>query len=207
MSKYGHREYNWFEAIVNRLGGEDAADRFLRGELAVSEPTHSWREANGVIYLSVISNGTTGEQWITRLEGKNLRIGDYAKQVLRSPDFKPTSGVLTKVAVLKGILFENSDRITSKIYAEAVNRKLEKPNAEIACLIREKFTDKEIEAMGLTWIVAMHKPIDVSGVPDLLGAGRDGDGYWLGAYDDGPDLRWHRASGFAFAVSQVSSSN
>lgn len=32
MSKYGHRTGNWHEAIVNKMGGEDNADRFLRGE-------------------------------------------------------------------------------------------------------------------------------------------------------------------------------
>lgn len=37
MSKYGHRSHNWFEAIVNKLGGEEAAERFLRGELVVGE--------------------------------------------------------------------------------------------------------------------------------------------------------------------------
>jgi len=37
MSKYGHRSHNWFEAIVNKLGGESDAERFLRGELVVSE--------------------------------------------------------------------------------------------------------------------------------------------------------------------------
>jgi hypothetical protein len=37
MSKYGHRSVNWFEAIVNKLGGEAQAERLLRGELAVVE--------------------------------------------------------------------------------------------------------------------------------------------------------------------------
>ena len=36
-NKYGHRTHNWFEAIVNKLGGEERADRFLRGELSVVE--------------------------------------------------------------------------------------------------------------------------------------------------------------------------
>ena len=35
MSKYGHRQHNWFEAIVNKLGGEDCAEALLRGELEV----------------------------------------------------------------------------------------------------------------------------------------------------------------------------
>ena len=37
MSKYGHRPHNWFEGIVNKLGGEEGAERFLRGELIIKE--------------------------------------------------------------------------------------------------------------------------------------------------------------------------
>ncbi len=189
-------------AIVKKLGGHDRALRFLRGELLVSEPTCSWREEDGVIYFSVTSDGTTGEDWIKRLEGNGFCVGDYAKQVLRSPDFKPTNGVTTEVAILKGMLFEDNDRITKKIRAEADKRKLEKPNAELACLIREKFTDKEIEAMGLWWIVAMHEPIkDSDGGPRLLSAYRGGVGRWLFAYYDTPGLGWTHDYGFAFAVS------
>src|SRR3989338_997685 len=152
------------------------------GEWVVTKPTRSWREEDGVIYFSVTSDGTTGEDWIKRLEGNGFRVGDYAKQVLRSPSFKPTKGVVTEVAVLKGMLFEDNDRIMKKIRAEADKRKLGKPEPELACLIREKFTDKEIEAMGLIWIVAMHEPInDSDGVPVLLYADRYGDGRWLHA--------------------------
>ena len=193
-------------AIVKKLGGHDMALRFLRDELSVSESTRSWREEDGVIYFSVESDGTTGEDWIKRLEGHGFRVGDYAKQVLRTPSFKPTSGVTTEVAVLKGMLFEDQSRITSKIRAEADKRKLSKPNAELACLIREKFMDKEIEAMGLWYIVAMHEPINDSvGDPSLLYADRYGVGRWLNAYIGGPVSRWDRGNGFAFAVSQVSS--
>lgn len=193
-------------AIVKKLGGHDMALRFLRDELSVSEPTRSWREEDGVIYFSVTSDGTTGEDWITRLESKGFRVGDYAKQVLRSSDFKPTSGVTTEVAVLKDMLFEDQSRITSRIRAEGAFRKLSKPNAELACLIRLKFTDKEIEQMGLWYIVAMHEPInDPAGSPFLLNANRDDFGGWLGVYYDWPDGGWDRGGGFAFAVSQVSS--
>ena len=191
-------------AIVKKLGGHDMALRFLRDELSVSEPIRLWREEDGVIYFSVTSDGMTGEDWIKRLSGNGFRIGDYAKQVLRSPSFKPTSGVTTEVAVLKGMLFEDNNRITKKIRAEADKRKLSKPNAELACLIREKF--KEIESMGLIWIVAMHEPInDSDGDPHLLHANRDDGGRWLFAYNGRPDYGWVRDSGFAFAVSQVSS--
>ena len=197
------------ENIMHQTGEADPneAVRLVNsGEWVVSKQTHSWREEDGVIYFSVTSDGTTGEDWITRLESKGFRVGDYAKQVLRSPDFKPTNGVTTEVAVLKGRLFEDNDRITKKIRAEAYKRKLSKPNAELACLIREKFTDKEIEAMGLWYIVAMHEPInDSGGVPFLLVASRHDGGRWLDACNDGPGSGWSRGGGFAFAVSQVSS--
>lgn len=193
-------------AIVKKLGGHDGAIKFLQGKLTVSEPTRNWREQDGVIYLSVTSDGTTGPEWIKRLEKKGFRLSDYAKSVLRSPDFKPTKGVTTEIAILKGMLFEDRDRITSNIRDLASQRKLTTPNAEVACLIRENFSDEDIEAMGLIWIVTMHEPIkDSDGDPSLLIADRDGGGRWLDTYCDKPDSRWSRGDGFAFAVSQVSS--
>lgn len=206
--KYNEMTWGQMEEVVNKLGGYEAALKFLHGELTVSEPTRRWREQDGVIYFSVTSDGTTGPQWIERLENKGFRVGDYAKSVLRSDDFKPTSGVTTEIAVLKGKLFEDNDRITKKIRAEADKRKLEKPNAEVACLIRENFSDKEIEAMDLWWIVAMHEPIkDSVGRPDLLDANRDDGGFWLRAFCGRPGNEWCRDGGFAFAVSQVNSQN
>jgi len=173
-------------------------------EPLASEPTPSWREQDGAIYFSVISDGATGEEWIKRLENKGFRIGDYAKQLLCSSNFQPTSGVTTEIAVLKGMLFQENDRTTKKIRAKAGEHKLMKPNAEVACLIREKFTDEEIEAMGLLWIVVMHEPInDFDGCPGLLSASRCGDGRWLRAYYGRPGSRWLRVNGFAFVVSQV----
>ncbi len=202
--KYGELNLGQVEAIVNKLGGMEGVDRLLRGEITISEPECTWREQDGVIYFSVTSDGTTGEEWIKRLESKDFRTSDYAKSVLRSSDFKPTDGVTTEVAVLKGMLFEDNDRITKKIRAEADKRKLTKPNAEVACLIREKFTDEEIEAMGLWGIVAMHEPIkDSDGDPYLLRADRSGDGRWLCAYCVSPGHRWDREYGFAFVASQV----
>lgn len=203
MSK-NNKTVDRIQAVWNILGGEEGVDLLLRGEITVSKSERTWREQDGVIYFSVTSDGTTGEEWITRLESKDFRVSDYAKSVLRSPDFKPTDGITTEIAVLKGMLFSNNDRVTKKIRAEADKRNLTKPNAEVACLIRENFMDEEIEAMGLWWIVAMHEPIkDSDGDPFLLRAGRDDDGRWLYACCDDPGSRWDRRHGFAFAVSQV----
>ena len=170
----------------------------------LNQPTRHWREEDGVIYFSVTSDNESGEGWIKRLEAKGYRVSDYTKSVLHSPDFKPTNGVTTKIAVLKGSIFEDSDRITQNIRAEADKRGLTKPDAEVACLIRDQFSDEEVEAMGLWWIVAMHEPIkDSDGGPNLLGAGRSDDGRWLDVCCGDPDCRWDREFGFAVAVLQV----
>jgi hypothetical protein len=160
----------------------------------------NWREENGVIYFSVTALGITGKNWITRLEDNDCYVGKYAKQLLRCPDFKPTkAGTLIEVAVLKGTLFEDNDRITKKIRAEGALRKLGTPEPELACLIRLKFTDKEIGAMGLWWIVTMHEPIeDRNGDPSLLSADSYGPNCWLEAYYGRPDDWWDRSLGFAF---------
>ena len=193
--------------IMRQTGVKDPneAVRLINsGEWAIFKPTRSWREQDGVIYLSVTSDGTTGPEWIARLEKKGFRVGDYAKSVLCSKDFKPTSGITTEIAILKGMLFEDSNRVTKKIRVEAESRKLTKPNAEVACLIRENFSDEEIEAMGLYWIVAMHEPInDSDGGPTLLSVDRDDDGSWLDTLCDKPASGWDRDDGFAFVVSQA----
>lgn len=193
--------------IMKQLGVEDPSEavRLVNsGECIVSRPVRTGTEKDGIIYFSVKSDGTTGEEWIVRLEGKRYRVGDYAKSVLRSKDFKPTNGVTTWVAVIKGELFTDENRITKKIRKFAGSMKLFEPNAEVSCLIREMFTDKDLEAMGLTWIITMHKPIkDSGGYLRLLRAARDGDGSWLLTYYGNSDGQWGRHGGFAFAVSQV----
>jgi hypothetical protein len=197
--------------LASQMGIDDVGEAIRRinsGEWTVSQPARRWREQDGVIYLSVISNGMTGEEWIKHLEKLGFRLSDYAKSVLRSPDFKPTKGVTTEIAILKGMLFEEKDRYTKNIRAMAAERKFITPNAEIACLIRENFSDEDIEAMGLIWIVAMHEPIkDSDGDLSLLDANRSDDGQWLGTFYDNPGSRWDREDGFAFVVSQVSSQN
>ncbi len=164
-----------------------------------------WHEKDGIVYLSVTSDGTTGEHWIRRLEENSFRVGDYAKQVLLHPAFSPTKNLTTEVAVLRGLLFADNDRCTAKIRAEAEKRNLSKPNAEIACLIRDKFSDLEIEGMGLQYIVAMHEPInDSGGLPRLLNADRSHEGRWLYAHGDRPDRMRGHDFGFAFVVSSCS---
>lgn len=206
MSKFASADYTHGQtnAIIKKLiaqGGPDGPIKFLRGELVVK---HNWREENNVIYFSVTSDGTTGPQWIERLYGKNLRISGYAERVLEKAGFKPTKGVTTEVAVLKGLCFSDDGRTIENIRTQAVNRALETPSAEIACLIRDKFVGEEIEGMGLKRIIVMHKPIKSQDDFHLLLSADTSDGFWLGTHIINPDLILpHPQVGFAFVVSKV----
>ena len=169
-----------------------------------TDSARTWTEKDGVIRFSVISDSTTGKQWIARLESKGFRISDYAKSVLRSKSFKPTSGIIYEVTILRGELFSDNERTTRNIREEAKKRSLSTPNAEIVCLIREKFSDKELETMELYYIVTMHNSIkDSNGDPRLLDIDRLVSGSWLYSCYDGPGCGWGRGRGFAF-ISQVS---
>lgn len=142
------------------------------------------------------SDGTSGPEWVIRLEKKGVLLSDNAKNLLRSPGFTPTTGVTTRIAVLKGALFTDSERVVKVIRLEADRRGLISPNAEVACLIRQKFSDEDIEKMGRMGIITMHNPlIEVDGGPDLLGTSTSSS---MRAYYGGQDDRWEYAHGFAF---------
>ncbi len=104
--KYSNIRLGTIEAVWNKLGGENGVDKFLRGEIAVAEPMSRFRERDGVIYFTLpATDGTTGPVWINRLEAKGFRLSKWSKDVLNSPEFRPTTGVVREIAVLKGMLF------------------------------------------------------------------------------------------------------
>jgi hypothetical protein len=193
------------EADVQKFGCHDSVPHFLRDELVVSEQIKRWGEVDGVIYLTVtLDKPMAGNKWIPWVETKGDRAGDCAKSVLRSKKFKSSVAGTYEIVILKSSLFEDNDRTTQNIRAKADEMKLVKPNADIACLIREQFTDKEIEAMGIKWIVAMHEPIEDSAHrPRLIAVCRYGNSRWLAAYRCYPGDVWACGFGFAFFPPQV----
>ncbi|MDD4607251.1 MAG: hypothetical protein PHS07_02885 [Patescibacteria group bacterium] len=161
-----------------------------------------WCKQDGIIYFTVTSD-TTGEGWIERFKDQGFDVSDYAQGVLRSPDFKPTKGVTRKIAIIMGTTWDHyRDRTTKNIRAKASELGFTTPSGEVACLIKEQFSDEKIKAMGLYWIVTMHEPIYVNGDPLLLDASISR----VVTYYGNPDRRWSRGDGFAFEVPQVSGS-
>lgn len=160
-------------AVVDKLGGDDAALLFLCGDVKVVN-LRQWKEHAGVINFSITSEGTSGLEWIERLKRGGSMVTKKAEEVLFLNNFKPSNGVTFEITVLKGALYETSEshlkaagpfqgirlidgtyRDNRRILSDASWRKLKMPTAEIACLIREKFSDSEMNKMGIGEFVVM----------------------------------------------------
>lgn len=178
------------------------------GEILIVNP--KWAKEKGIIRFTVTSDGATGAQWIDRLESKGFRIRDYVKNIFLSENFNPTKGVTYEITVLKSELFSselssNYYLTTKTIREKAGNLKLSSPNIETACLIREKFSNAEFMAMGLSFITVMHEPIKGEfGYPVSLDPDYNELGLWLIGRNNEPNYHWKDSFGFAFVASRSS---
>lgn len=135
-----------------------------------------WTKTKAGPSFKVTSDGTTGQEWGRHLKKKGCSIDFFARDLLLSQSFKPTINTRTKVVVLRRKAW--SKMTYENVRESAGNLGLIAPHAEVACLICEKFTNRDMEAMGLSSIVVMHEPVTGSSVklPDeflvLLRVGR-----------------------------------
>lgn len=121
--------------------------------------------------------------------------------MLEAVYFQPTKGVNIEVAILKGELFKDGDRTSKNVRELALKRKLMRTKAEVACLIRDRFSDEDIRAMGLEAIVVFHEEIkDSAADPDCLVVQTNHSGGGLGGCYAEDDRSWKLSDGFAFAV-------
>ncbi len=189
------------------------AVRRVNSDEWIVTPVLRWRvDENGWIRFILTSTGETGAEWADWFRENEYDLGNEAEFMLRSGAFRPSpKGTIYEIAVLPGKLWkDDNERITSNIRAYCDDHGLvhgKEENAEVGCLIRRAFSDEEIEAMGLTWIVTMHDPIsDSDGYPFLFGALRSDGDRRFGACVGKPSRRWFADDGFAVLVSQVSPS-
>lgn len=163
-----------------------------------------WTERDGVIYFTLPStDGRTGKQWKKSLKSQGKRFSNVAEAVLDSDDFVPTTGVVYKVAIIRGTFWKKDNkRLIKNIEAEGVSRGWVKLQPEAVCLIREYFSDEELGVMDLLYILGIHKPIEARGGPLFLCSNRHGKGGWLDTDWANPDSNWSDGGAFAFGLPQ-----
>lgn len=170
--------------------------------------TPTWRVENGVIYTSVISNGMTGEEWTYRFLNKGFDLTEDFKSTLLSPEFKATSGVRTEVAIFDHLPEDEfGDEVNAaSVRAFAAEQRVTLPTLEVACLIRDKFSNKEfLNDMNLPWVVCVLESIyNRPGGREMIRLMMDCCTRNISACHVTPETHIGHNCGVAFTVSEVS---
>lgn len=153
--------------IMRQTGVNDANEAVrlvTSGEWLVKKPKREWREADGVIYLEVTSSNPGCEGWSEWCRKRSIGVHAEARDILSSLESQVTQDIEYKVAIIK----RQRSVTIGQVRTVANFCPWTPPPVEMACLIREKFSDWEIKAMGLSLINIMHKPIVSGGIPLIL---------------------------------------
>ncbi|MFZ2310442.1 MAG: hypothetical protein WAW11_02770 [Patescibacteria group bacterium] len=142
--------------IMHQLGESDpvkVVHMVNAGVVYLSNIKQGWITNDDVITFPVISDKTSGPQWLKRLKNKGIYVDDIAKEMLLSKAFKPTDEIATIVVIFRvpyAMFGDNASPLPiaeAKGLIEAVN------GMELACLIRDKFTNKQLSLMGCSQLV------------------------------------------------------
>lgn len=164
------------------------------------------------VSFTVTGLGLTANEWKKRLESGGHKLSDFAKDILAKPDYdqhhRLEAGKEYKMVLVYGKeIRKDQQRTTANLKALACRELGEQAvqglKGELALLIREKFTNAELEVMGLWYIAVLHDPIiDSDGYPGVLSVSRRGGcESWVGA-DCGHSVgSWDDCGAFAFFAS------
>lgn len=186
---------------------EEAVRMVNSGEVKISVEKPKWTEVDGVIRFSLTSDGSTGREWITRLEKQGHRVEGHARRIILSKHFKPNRDFTYEVVVLKGTQFSDEDRTYENILKEAEAREFIVPPMQLVCLIRQKFSNEELRAMGFVMICVMHRKIKDFNLSNFLFDVDDFNGSALDMYPvpggtRGFEAYPYKTFGFAFISSR-----
>lgn len=165
---------------------------------SITEP--KWREEGGIIRCSVLSKGMKGERWIEHFENRGVFICNETKKILLSPRFVPTFGVRTELAIIRSALLPSDERYTISAHERGLLKGLAIPEIEETFLLRGKFSNKELEEMGLWWIAVMHTPVRSENKLFSLCVDRYGDKEWICAHGAKDYDSWNSEGGFAYKI-------
>lgn len=164
---------------------------------------------NGRLYFSVVGVGLESAKWPEQLKSCGHELSKWGADILSKPDYdakhRLEAGKIYKLGLVLGTEFAtDAERSTLAVKAfarhELGDQSVDGLKAEFALLVREKFTNAELEEMGLWYITVLHEPIiDSAGYPGVLCSDRYGGSYVDAGYGD-PGRQWRDNGAFAFPV-------
>lgn len=186
--------------------------------LSVSEK--SWTEKDGRIYFKVTTLGLTAKEWVDRLKQNHSKIDAYANMLLdkiladpfnmydryhRYEEGKTINIVLIKVKEIEEELSRTEKNLKAIAEKDFSKNSISQLKAELVFLFYEKFSIKELEEMGLMYIVAPHEVFsDRLGRSGFFGIDRKFEDYSFIAEGYGHNknvLLWEPEGAFAFIES------
>lgn len=140
--------------------------------------------------------GKTKSELIAEMKAKNIYLPDYAKDLLKNPDFVTLRGgehiALVRLAV-KDLGFSGG-ATTDEIYQKAMEWGLELCPAEVGPQLR-------LQYHGNDWmVVAMKQITDRGSRPSIFYLRRHGGELALSAWSAGPSCRWFASHEFVFCL-------
>ena len=190
--KYGEINLGQVEAIINKLGGEQGALRFLRGELVVSAA-----KAVEMPVWKTVKLGTceTPSEYRKALKKAGMRISDWGDDILGRITCSKEEIDLDLVVLSVGDLGFKDGAKYSDICAKAVELGLELCPAEVGPALRLQYGDQPKDE----WLrIAMEAITDRDGNLFIFSVGRGGGGLWLCGYDGHPGDVWRAGFRFVF---------
>jgi hypothetical protein len=186
--------------LFKKLSGQNGEKEYqmlkkmLRGKLY--DFGKGWREESNFIYFSVRSDGITARR---RSKNADFSLDNRTEEILRLRGNELTKGVTYNMVILKGALFDDDKRTMKRALEIATLCNWTIPNIETVSLMREKFSDEDMEGMGLWRIFAAHEPFKNY----FLYVDRNGYVRWLRACcNDFCEEERILEDGFVFIVSQ-----
>ncbi|MFZ2556178.1 MAG: hypothetical protein WAZ27_04580 [Minisyncoccia bacterium] len=181
-------------AIVKKLGGEEAAMRFLRGELTVSAATTTPREFS---VWKTVKLGTckTPDEYRKALKKGSYRIGDWGNDILGKTPCAEEEQEVDLINLTVGELGFGKGASYKDICARAVELGLELCPAEVGPALRLSYKD---QPRGEWVVIAMEAITDRDGGLRVFDVDHGGDELWLHGSIGHPDFHWHSDSRFVF---------
>jgi hypothetical protein len=141
--------------------------------------------------------GKTTKELESELEEKGFKIYDYARSMMKNPDFAPSKepeqADLVRLKV-KDMGFAQG-ATTEQIYEKAEELGLELCPPEVGPHLRLELTD---QPQGEWFSVGMKQISDSDGNPDVFGLGRGAGGRWLPGIWACPGRHWRPGRGLVF---------
>ncbi|HVM58992.1 MAG TPA: hypothetical protein VMT80_01545 [Candidatus Paceibacterota bacterium] len=183
-------------AIVKKLGGEQDALRFLRGELVVSAPKPILMSVLPVWKTVQLGTCKTPDEYRKALSSAGMRIGDWVDDILGKISCSKKAVDLDLVVLSVADLGFKDGAKYSDICAKAIELGLELCPAEVGPALRLQYGDQPKRE----WLrIAMEAITDRGDYLDIFYVDHDDVDLWLYGSSGHPDLFWYADSRFVFA--------